>query len=94
MKEVIIIILLLVIVNTCLLVKHMYNCRQREGYFETKDRTTTRVGPYDGITSCSSFGVRNVRDSNLPIGDDSSIFNGPNTNQKMMKYNGDDARKL
>jgi hypothetical protein len=84
MKEVIIAILLLLIINTCLLV---YNCNQnkKEGYFNTMDRTTTRVGPYEGITSCSSFGVRNVRDSNLPIGDDSFIFNGPNVSQKMMK---------
>jgi hypothetical protein len=84
MKEVIIAILLLLIVNTCLLV---YNCNQKqtEGYFNTMDRTTTRVGPYEGITSCSSWGIRNVRDSSRPIGDDAFIFNGPNTSQKMMK---------
>jgi hypothetical protein len=84
MKEVIIAILLLLIINTCLLV---YNCNQnkKEGYFNTMDRTTTRVGPYEGITSCSSWGIRNVRDSSRPIGDDSFIFNGPNVSQKMMK---------
>jgi hypothetical protein len=95
MKEVIIAILLLLIINTCLLV---YNCNQnkKEGYFNTMDRTTTRVGPYEGITSCSSWGIRNVHDSSRPIGDDSFIFNGPNVSQKMMKDvlkdNGDPGR--
>jgi hypothetical protein len=79
MKEVIIIILLLCIVNTFLLLKHMYDMKKHnncEGYFET-DRTSTRYGPYDGITSCSGIGVRNVYKQNRPIGDDSFIFNGP-----------------
>ena len=79
MKEVIIIILLLCIVNTFLLLKHMYDMKKHnncEGYFEV-DRLSTRVGPYDGITSCSGVGVRNVRDKNRSIGDDSFVFNGP-----------------
>ena len=40
------------------------------------DRTSTRVGPYQGITSCSSWGGRNVHDSSRPIGDDSFLFAG------------------
>ena len=38
------------------------------------DRTSTRVGPYQGITSSSSWGGRNVHDSSRPIGDDSFLF--------------------
>ena len=66
-------ILVLCIVNTFLLVRHMNKVHES---FETHDRTSTRVGPYDGITSCSSWGIRNVRDKEHPIGDDSFIFNG------------------
>lgn len=80
MKEVIIIILLLCIVNTFLLLKHMYDMKKHnncEGFFDTGDRTSTRVGPYDGITFCSGVGARNVYKQNRPIGDDSFIFNGP-----------------
>ena len=85
MKEVIIIILLLCIVNTFLLLKHMFDmkkCGNSEGFFDTGDRTSTRVGPYNGVTSCSGIGARNVHDSNRPIGDDSFIFNGPKSNSK------------
>jgi len=57
------------------------NKKSKEG-FEV-DRTSTRVGPYEGITSCSSWGVRNVHDSNRPIGDDAFIFNGFNKNAEM-----------
>ena len=66
-------ILVLCIVNTFLLVRHMNKVHES---FETHDRTSTRVGPYDGITSCSSWGIRNVRDKDHPIVDDSFIFNG------------------
>jgi hypothetical protein len=79
MKEVIIIILLLCIVNTFLLLKHMYDMKKHnncEGYFET-DRLSTRYGPYEGITFCSGVGARNVYKQDRPIGDDSFIFNGP-----------------
>ena len=84
MKVIVIIILILTIINTCLLLSK-YHYQQTEGYFDTSNRTTTRVGPYDGITSCSSFGVRNVHDSNRSIGDDSFIFNGSKQNE--MKEN-------
>lgn len=77
MKEVIIIILLLCILNTFLLLSHMKKCKNTEPFFDTGDRTSTRVGPYEGITSCSSWGGRNVNDKNRPIGDDAFIFNGP-----------------
>jgi len=80
MKEVIILILLLCITNTVLLIIHM-NKKSMEGF--NVDRTCTRVGPYEGITSCSSWGVRNVYDSNRPIGDDAFIFNGFNKNAEM-----------
>ena len=83
MKEVIILILLLLFLNTFLILKNMNDnsknskCQPVEGFFEPANRTMTRVGPYDGITSCSSWGVRNVYDGNRPIGDDAFIFNGP-----------------
>jgi len=79
MKEVIIIILLLCIVNTFLLLKHMYDMKKHtncEGYFEV-DRLSTRYGPYEGPSFCSGVGARNVYKQNRPIGDDSFIFNGP-----------------
>jgi len=72
-------IILCLILFTCLLnsfflIMHMNKVRES---FETNDRTSTRVGPYDGITSCSSWGIRNVRNNkDRPIGDDSSIFKG------------------
>lgn len=73
MKEVLILILLLCIVNTVLLLRQTQH--YREPYFPTNDRTSTRVGPYDGVSSCSSWGVRNVREHSS-FGDDSSLFNG------------------
>lgn len=82
MKEVIIIILLLCIVNTFLLLKHMRDmkkCDKCEGYFQT-DRLSTQYGPYEGISFCSGVGARNVYKKDRPIGDDSFIFNGPKTN--------------
>lgn len=81
MKEVIIIILILCIVNTFLLLKHMHNmkkCGKCEGFFET-DRLSTRYGPYEGPSFCSGVGARNVYKKDRPIGDDSFVFNGPNT---------------
>lgn len=84
MHVVIIIILLLCIMNTLLLMKHMHKFDKyhkhhlkhyKEDYFEVGP-TSTRAGPYEGITSCSSWGKRNVRDPNAIIGDDSSIFFG------------------
>lgn len=97
MKEVIILILLLLFLNTFLLLKNMNDnsknskCQPVEGFFEPANRTMTRVGPYDGITSCSSWGVRNVYDGNRPIGDDAFIFNGPqkNTNSNIKLQPGD-----
>ena len=73
MKEVLILVLLLCIVNTILLLRQSRH--YRESYFPTNDRTSTRVGPYVGTTSCSSWGVRNVREKSS-FGDDSSLFNG------------------
>ena len=66
-------ILLVCLINTFLLVKHVNKVHES---FETHDRTSTRVGPYDGVTSCSSWGIRNVNKGDRPIGDDSFIFNG------------------
>ena len=84
MKDVMIIsILLLCIINTILLVNHMlHKCDNLEGFFDTGDRTSTRYGPYEGITFSSGMGARNVYDGNRPIGDDSFVFNGPKTNSK------------
>jgi hypothetical protein len=95
MKEVIILILLLLFLNTFLLLKNMNDnsknskCQPVEGFFEPANRTMTRVGPYDGITSCSSWGVRNVYDGNRPIGDDAFIFNGPQSTNNTMLNNKD-----
>jgi len=78
MHVVIIIILLLCIMNTILLMKHMHKFDKyhyKEGYFPVGP-TDTRFGPYEGITSCSGYGVRVVRNPNVAIGDDSSIFYG------------------
>ena len=78
MKEVIIIILLLSLLNTFLLLKHLRDCKKhdKESYFPV-DRLSTRVGEYDGITSCSGVGARNVYEKGARgIGDDSFIFNG------------------
>jgi len=80
MKAVLILILLLCAVNTVLLVLHMKKMHQFEGF--KVDRLSTYVGPYTGVASCSGVGVRNIHDSNLPIGDDSSIFYGQSQNQK------------
>ena len=100
MKEVIILILLLLFLNTFLLLKNMNDnsknskCQPVEGFFEPANRTMTRVGPYDGITSCSSWGVRNVYDGNRPIGDDAFIFNGPQSTNNTMLNNKDCQCKL
>lgn len=75
MKEIIILIFFCCVVMIVLQIISMKR-RNLEGFFPTNDRTSTRVGPYDGITSCSSWGVRNVHDPNRPIGDDSFVFNG------------------
>lgn len=80
MKVVIIIILMLLLFNTFLLIKHIYFSKPNvERFFEPANPTMTRVGPYEGISSCSGIGIRTIYDNKRPIGDDSFIFNGPST---------------
>jgi len=78
------IILLLCLINTMLLMKHMHKCDKymkhpnngtKENYFPVSD-TDTSYNPYDGVTFCSAWGKRNVHNKNIPIGDDSAIFYG------------------
>jgi hypothetical protein len=75
MKEVIIAILLLVLFNTILLLRHMHkkNCNCNRENFDTTDRLSTRYGPYNGVTTCLGVGARTVN-KNTKIGDDSALF--------------------
>jgi hypothetical protein len=77
MKEVIIAILLIVLFNTILLMRHMYkkDCNCNKENFDTNDRLSTRYGPYNGITFCSGVGARTQNNPNRKIGDDSALFN-------------------
>ena len=79
MKEVIIAILLLCLLNTILLLNHMKQkcrCQDRENFFDT-DRTSTS-NYYDpnkkGREISTSFGVRTFVPQKK-IGDDSFLFN-------------------
>ena len=79
MREVIIIILLLCILNTFLLVKHMSHMRKcnQENYSggDVGYTTHTYVGPSQGVAFCSGAGNRVI---NLnPEETDALIFNGP-----------------
>ena len=77
MREVIIIILLLCILNTFLLVKHMSHMRKcnQENYSDDVGYTThTYVGPYQGVAFCSGAGNRTI---NTNPNTDAWIFNGP-----------------
>ena len=86
MREVIIIILLLCILNTFLLVKHMSHMRKcnQENYSGDVGYTThTYVGPSQGVAFCSGAGNRVI---NLnPEETDALIFNGPPKDKKDKK---------
>jgi hypothetical protein len=79
MREVIIIILLLCILNTFLLVKHMSHMRtcKQENYADSGVgyTTPTYTGPYQGVAICSGVGNRVVTSGNAEA-TDALIFNG------------------
>ena len=79
MNILLLLIVVILLVNTFLLCKHMKDMKHmkmKEGYFEV-DRLSTRYGPTDGPSFCSGMGVRNVTNKNkYPIGDDDSFLFG------------------